>query len=77
MSTPAAVTPNSWRGDHHGHLTHAAYDPALSFAYTSVSGTRGASTILTSGTSLGGPPVSLFSHEMRRVGYLRIFEVWF
>lgn len=65
MSASAAVTPISWRSDHHGHghLGHSAYDPAQSFAYTSVSG-RGASTVITSGASLGaaslgGAPVSL------------------
>ncbi len=62
MSASAAVTPSSWRGDQHGHghLSHSAYDPALSFAYTSVSGTRGGSAMLTSAASLGGPTVRYF-----------------
>lgn len=60
----SAITPTSWRGDHRGHgghFRHAAYDPAQSFAYTSAcSGTRAASTLLTSAGSLGlgGPAVS-------------------
>lgn len=65
MSASAEMTPMSWRGDQHGHghhLSHSAYDPALSFAYTSVSETRGASTILTSAASLGGPSVSLLTN---------------
>jgi hypothetical protein len=52
MSASAAVTPTSWHPGQ-GLLGHSAYDPALSFAYTSVSGARGASTIITSGASLG------------------------